>query len=188
MNTGMSDLTYPEAGATRDGRLPRGYHRLHHRMPVADTPEAFDRAREAVLTFAMHRGAGARIRAVPVSGAWSSGRRGEPEDIGPERAAPGVRLTVTLGPFTVPCQVVYVIDEPDRAGFGYGTLPGHQESGEEAFHVERDATGRVWLRVTAFSRPARWPTILAGPLAVAMQHGFARLLGRSLRRICTVSR
>ena len=168
MNTGMSDLTYPEAGATRDGRLPRGYHRLHHRMPVADTPEAFDRAREAVLTFAMHRGAGARIRTDA------------------ERAAPGVRLTVTLGPFTVPCQVVYVIDEPDRAGFGYGTLPGHQESGEEAFHVERDATGRVWLRVTAFSRPARWATVLAGPLAVAMQHGFARLLGRSLRRICSV--
>jgi uncharacterized protein (UPF0548 family) len=170
MNTGMSDLTYPDAGATRGGRLPRGYHHLHHRMPVADTPEAFDRAREAVLTFAMHRGAGARIRSEA------------------ERAAPGVRLTVKLGPFTVPCEVVYVIDEPDRAGFGYGTLPGHQESGEEAFLVERDATGRVWLRVTAFSRPARWSTILAGPLAVAGQHGFARLLGRSLRRICTVSR
>jgi uncharacterized protein (UPF0548 family) len=170
MNTGMSDLTYPDFGATRDGRLPRGYHHLHHRTPIADTPEAFDRAREAVLTFAMHRGAGARVKSSA------------------ERAAPGVRLTVTLGPFTVPCEVVYVIDEPDRAGFGYGTLPGHQESGEEAFLVERDATGRVWLRVTAFSRPVRWPTILAGPLAVAMQHGFARLLGRSLRRICTVSR
>jgi uncharacterized protein (UPF0548 family) len=188
MNTGMSDLTYPDAGATRGGRLPRGYHHLHHRMPVADTPEAFDRAREAVSTFAMHRGAGARVRTVPASGAWSSGRRGESANRGAERAAPGVRLTVTLGPFTVPCEVVYVIDEPDRAGFGYGTLPGHQESGEEAFLVERDATGRVWLRVTAFSRPARWPTILAGPLAVAMQHAFARLLGRSLRRICTVNR
>ena len=170
MNTGMSDLTYPHAGATRDARLPRGYHHLHHRMPVADTPDAFSRAREAVLAFAMHRAAGARVRTDA------------------DRATPGVRLTVTLGPFTVPCQVVYVIDEPDRAGFGYGTLPGHQESGEEAFLVERDATGRVWLRVTAFSRPARWPTILAGPLAVAMQHGFARLLGRSLRRLCTVSR
>jgi len=79
-----------------------------------------------------------------------------------------------------------VIDEPNRAGFGYGTLHGHQESGEEAFLVERDAQGRVWLRVTAFSRPVRWPAVLAGPIAVAAQHGFARLLGRSLRRICTV--
>ena len=165
----MEQFTYTEVGATLDGRLPRRYHHLHHRMRVADDPGTFTRAKDAVLTFAMHNRAGARIRTEA------------------DRAAPGVRLTVTLGPFTVPCEVVYVVDEPDRAGFGYGTLPGHQESGEEAFLVERDADG-VWLRVTAFSRPARWPTILAGPLAVAVQHGFARQLGRSLRRICTVKR
>jgi uncharacterized protein (UPF0548 family) len=164
----MSAFTYAEVGATRHSRLPAGYNRLHHRMPIADDPAQFARARDAVLTFAMHNHAGARIRTDA------------------ERAAPGVRLTVTMGPFTVPCEVVYVIDEPDRGGFGYGTLHGHQESGEESFLVERDAQGRVWLRVTAFSRPARWPTVLAGPLAVAMQHGFARLLGRTLRRICTV--
>ena len=165
----MNPFTYAEIGATRHSRLPAGYNRLHHRMPISDDPAMFTRARDAVLTFAMHNRAGARIRADA------------------ERAAPGVRLTVTMGPFTVPCQVVYVIDEPDRGGFGYGTLPGHQESGEEAFLVERDAEGRVWLRVIAFSRPARWPTVLAGPAAVAMQHGFARLLGRTLRRICTVN-
>jgi uncharacterized protein (UPF0548 family) len=163
----MSAFTYAEVGATREGRLPPGYHRLHHRTRIAADPAAFTRARDAVLTFAMHNRAGARIRADA------------------DRAAPGVRLTVTLWPFTVPCEVVYVVDEPDRAGFGYGTLPGHQERGEEAFLVERDADG-VWLRVIAFSRPARWPTLLAGPAAVAVQHGFARLLGRSLRRICTV--
>jgi uncharacterized protein (UPF0548 family) len=163
----MTELTYPEVGATRDRRLPARYNHVRHRALIGG-PEVFATAREAVLTFAMHRGAGARIRTRA------------------ERAGPGVRLTVTLGPFTVPCQVVYLIDEPDRAGFGYGTLPGHQESGEEAFLVERDADGRVWLRVTAFSRPVRWPTIVAGPIAVAAQHGFARLLGASLRRICTV--
>lgn len=36
-----------------------------------------------------------------------------------------------------PCQVVYVLDEPDRQGFAYGTLPGQPESGEEAFVIER---------------------------------------------------
>ena len=163
----MSELTYAEVGATRDRPLPARYNHLRHRAPIGG-PEVFGTAREAVLTFAMHRRAGVRVRTDA------------------ERAAPGVRLTVTLGPFTVPCAVVYVIDEPDRAGFGYGTLPGHQESGEEAFLVERDGRGQVWLRVTAFSRPIRWPTIVAGPIAVAAQHGFARLLGRSLRRICTV--
>jgi uncharacterized protein (UPF0548 family) len=163
----MSAFTYTELGATTGAHLPARYHHLHHRTLVGTGPDAFDRAREAVVTFAMHRGAGARI--------------GTDAD----RAAPGVRLTVTLGPFTVPCEVVYVLDEPDRGGFGYGTLPGHQESGEEAFHVERDAHG-VWLRVVTFSRPARWPALLAGPIAEATQHGFAHLLSQSLRRICSV--
>jgi uncharacterized protein (UPF0548 family) len=99
------------------------------------------------------------------------------------RAAPGVRLTVGLGPFTVPCEIVYVLDEPNRSGFGYGTLPGHFERGEEAFVVERDQQDRVWFRVTAFSRPARWPTLLAGPLTILVQRGYAWLLGRGLSRL-----
>jgi uncharacterized protein (UPF0548 family) len=97
-----------------------------------------------------------------------------------------VRLTVGLGPFTVPCQVVYAYEETDRAGFGYGTLPGHQERGEEAFVVERDDQDRVWFTVTAFSKPARWTSIVAGPVAVLAQRAFARHLGRTLVRICTV--
>ncbi|MCK9899131.1 DUF1990 domain-containing protein [Frankia sp. Cpl3] len=31
-------------------------------------------------------------------------------------------------------------------------MPDHPEVGEEAFVVERDAAGAVWLAVTAFSR------------------------------------
>ncbi len=94
-----------------------------------------------------------------------------------------MQVSVGLGPFTVPCEVVYVIDEPMRAGFGYGTLPGHQEKGEEAFLVERDLEDQVWFTVVAFSRPAKWPTIVAGPLAVLVQQAYARVLGRSLRRL-----
>lgn len=165
----MTDLTYAEVGATQHVRLPARYNHLRHRTLVGEGTEVFTRAAEAVRTFAMHRRAGAKIHTEA------------------ERAAPGVRLTVSLGPFTAPCEVVYVVDEPGRAGFGYGTLPGHQECGEEAFLVERDAEDRVWLRVTAFSRPVRWPVIVAGPIAVLAQHGFARLLGRTLKRICTVN-
>ena len=42
-----------------------------------------------------------------------------------------------LGPvfLVAPCRVIYKTDETDRFGFAYGTLPGHPESGEEAFHV-----------------------------------------------------
>ncbi len=164
----MTTFTYAEVGATRDRPLPPHYNRLRHRVLVGEGAEVFRRAAEAVLTFTMHRRAGTRI------------------GTDAERAAPGVRLTVGLGPFTVPCEVVYTYEEPDRAGFGYGTLPGHQESGEEAFVVERDEADRVWFTVVAFSRPARWPVIVAGPIAVLVQRAFARLLGRTLIRICTV--
>jgi len=166
----MTDFTYAEVGATRHEPLPAGYNHLRYRVRIGEGAEVFARAAQAVMTFGMHRATGARVRSTA------------------ERAAPGVRLTVTLGPFTVPCEVVYVVDEPARAGFGYGTLPGHQERGEEAFWVEQANDGTVWLTVKAFSRAARWPTILAGPLTVLVQRLYARLCGRALTRIATASR
>jgi uncharacterized protein (UPF0548 family) len=49
---------------------------------------------------------------------------------------------------------VYTVEEADRRGFAYGTLPGHPESGEEAFTVVLTGTGDVRIRIRAFSRPA----------------------------------
>jgi uncharacterized protein (UPF0548 family) len=66
--------------------------------------------------------------------------------------------------------VVYVVDEPDRRGFAYGTLPGHAESGEEAFMVRYDpATDQVLAEVTAFSRHATWWSTVAGPVTSLLQ-------------------
>jgi len=166
----MPEFTYAEVGATQHEPLPEHYNHLRYRVQIGHGEATLQRAGQAILTYAMHRGAGAKVRSDS------------------ERAKPGARLTVALGPFTVPCEVVYVLDEPNRIGFGYGTLPGHQERGEEAFWAERDVDDRVWLRVTAFSQPARWQSILGGPIAVLVQHGFARLLGRSLTRLSSASR
>jgi uncharacterized protein (UPF0548 family) len=166
----VTELTYAEVGATLRVPLPKGYDHLHYRTPVGSGPEAFVAAAQAVLTFQMHRAAGVKIHA----DAW--------------RADKGVRLTVGLGPFNVPCEVVYTVDEPRRAGFGYGTLPGHQESGEEAFLVERDDRDVVWFRMIAFSRPARWPVMLGGPLTLVFQRVYARRLGRALNRLVASSR
>ena len=165
----MTTFTYADVGATRRRPLPARYNHLRYRTLIGEGDRVFHTAGEAVLTFRMHRAIGARIRATA------------------DRAAPDVQVALTLGPFTVPNQVVYTYEEPNRIGFGYGTLPGHQERGEEAFLVEKDADGRVWFQVIAFSRPARWPTIVAGPIAVVAQHAFARLCGHALRRICTVN-
>jgi uncharacterized protein (UPF0548 family) len=74
-----------------------------------------------------------------------------------------VLVGVRLGPIWVlaPCRVVWAIQQPQRCGFAYGTLDGHPERGEEAFLVELDDAGTVWLAVTAFSRPAFASGLLA---------------------------
>ena len=164
----MTEFTYAEVGATRHEPLPPGYRHLHYRTELGR--EDFAAAAEAILTFRMHRATGARVRATA------------------GRAAPGVRLTVGLGPLTVPCEVVWATGDDTQAGFGYGTLPGHQARGEESFTVERDAQGRVWFAVTAFSVPARLPMRLGGPVARLAQQAYARLCGRALERLCARSR
>ena len=164
----VSELTYTPVGATRCGDLPPRFRHLHYRTFLGTGAELYRRAGEAVLTFRMHGATGARVR--------TSGPRAEP----------GVRLTVGAGPLRVPCEVVWTADDGDRTGFAYGTLPGHQASGEEAFLVEHDHRDRVWFTVTSYSRPARLLMRAGGPLAVVMQHAYARLCGRALKRLCTV--
>ena len=68
-----------------------------------------------------------------------------------------------------PVRVVYVVDEPARRGFAYGTLPGHPESGEEAFVVEISEGGSIVLTITAFSRPATRLARAAGVLGRRVQ-------------------
>ncbi|MCU7725600.1 DUF1990 domain-containing protein [Actinoplanes sp. KI2] len=165
----MSELTYTPVGATRTGSLPPGFRHLHYRMPLGSGTALYERAGEAVLGFRMHRATGARITA------------SAPE------ASPGVRLTLGLGPLHVPCEVVWSEKTEERTGFAYGTMPGHQAAGEEAFLVEHDARDRVWFTVVAYSRPARTLMRLGGPFAVAFQHTYARLCGRALRRLGTVN-
>jgi uncharacterized protein (UPF0548 family) len=81
------------------------------------------------------------------------------------------RLGLGVGPLRLwaPCRVVYVVDEPGRRGFAYGTLPGHPERGEESFVVSIDADDVVEFTVTAFSRPARWFARLGGPVTKLAQ-------------------
>lgn len=66
---------------------------------------------------------------------------------------------VNAGPFApvgvlAPCRVVEVVEEPDRRGFVYGTLPGHPLTGEEQFTVELAEDHRARFRIRSFSRPA----------------------------------
>jgi uncharacterized protein (UPF0548 family) len=168
----MDELTYEEVGATRHGPLPAGYRQLAYRTRLGHG--VLPVAREALLGWRMHEAAGVRVRASA------------------PRVAPGVTMTsaLGLGPLRLlaPCRVVWVVEEEDRAGFGYGTLPGHPVRGEEAFVVSRAGDGEVWLTITAFSVPARWYVRAAGPVAAWLQRVFAYRCGRGLRRLCRDAR
>ncbi|MGW4632776.1 DUF1990 family protein [Nocardia sp. NPDC004415] len=161
-------LTYPDVGATRT-TLPAGYHRFRHRRPIGHGRTLFERAAAHILDFGMQKGVGI------FRGAETS------------TAEQGTDLTVFLGigpiGIVAPCRVVYVLDEPDRRGFAYGTLPGHPEIGEELFAVEYDPTDdTVYGLVTAFSRPGAWYVRLGGPVVRLIQRWFA---GRYLRTLPT---
>jgi uncharacterized protein (UPF0548 family) len=61
------------------------------------------------------------------------------------------------------------VDEPNRYGFAYGTLPAHPEEGEERFLVTRDSDDVVNFEVVAFSRAHDRITKLGGPIPRALQ-------------------
>jgi uncharacterized protein (UPF0548 family) len=144
-------LTYAEVGATA-GPLPAGYHHVKKSAVIGQGRRRFEEAAEAGMRWGMLRGAGLKVEATA------------------EVAAVGSEVIVRLGPVGAPCRVVYVVDEPDRRGFAYGTLPGHAESGEELFVVRYDpATDEVYAEVKAFSRHATWWSRLAGPVTSLLQ-------------------
>lgn len=144
-------LTYPEVGATAT-TMPGGYHHLRKSARIGRGRDRFEQAAADGMRWGMLRGAGLRVDATaPV-------------------AAVGVEVLVHLGPVTAPCRVVYVVDEPHRRGFAYGTLPGHAESGEELFVVRYDpVTTEVFAEVAAFSRHATWWSRLGAPVTSLAQ-------------------
>ena len=93
-----------------------------------------------------------------------------------------MRLVIPVGPLGVPApaEVVYVVDEPRRRGFAYGTLPGHPESGEEAFIIERRDDDSVWLVISAFSRPSSWFWWAGYPVLRVVQEIYTRRYLRAL--------
>ncbi|MGK2881810.1 MAG: DUF1990 family protein [Mycobacterium sp.] len=163
----LSDLsglsfTYPDVGGTA-GELPAGYHHARTFGVIGSGRVRFEEAGAAGMAWGMLRGAGMRIESTYAT------------------AEVGAEVIVTIGPLRNPCRVVYVLDEPDRRGFAYGTLPGHGVAGEELFSVRFDpVTEAVYAEVVAFSRPAVWWSHLGGPVTPLLQGVIARRYLRAL--------
>ncbi|WP_434318167.1 DUF1990 family protein [Leifsonia sp. P73] len=81
-----------------------------------------------------------------------------------------------------PVEVVAVVEEDDRVGFAYRTLPGHPVDGEEAFVVHRDTGGDIVLTVRSLTRPApQQPWRILHPLLRVAQVVARRRYLRALR-------
>jgi uncharacterized protein (UPF0548 family) len=153
------DLTYRQVGATRSD-LPAGY--VHDRESADLGPfdsATFDRAVTALMSWQVQAGAGLTVF---------------PRDrvqVG-DTFALVVRLPAGIYVLAAG-RVVYVLDEPDRRGFGYGTLPGHPEQGEEAFALVRRGD-RMYFEITAFSRPRHPLARFAKPVSRLLQRQSTR--------------
>jgi uncharacterized protein (UPF0548 family) len=142
-------LTYPDVGISLSGQdFPTW------RRHLGDGPEAFDHASDALRNWAPQRSIGARVH-----------------PMGTRLVEGATRLIVLrVGPVDVvaPVRVVAIVDEPDRFGYAYGTLPGHPERGEESFIVERSAAGVV-ATITVDARPGSLAARLARPVVELLQ-------------------
>ncbi len=143
-------FTYAETGRTRDGDLPAGYRHVRREATVGHGEAVFAAVREGMRHWQIHHLAGLRVR-------------------GAAEPAVGAGFSAALGPLWVPCEVVWLRDEPGAYGYGFGTVPGHPERGEEAFEVTLAGDGRVGFAIRAFSRPASWYARLGGPIATLLQ-------------------
>ena len=139
-------LTYSDVGATA-AEMPAGYHHVRASRRIGSGRARFEQAAAAVMRYGMLRGAGLRV------------------DASTEVARVGADVLGRLGPFLAPCRVVYVIDDPNRRGFAYGSLPGHAVRGEELFAVRYEPSDQgVYAEVAAFSQPATWWSRLGTPV------------------------
>jgi uncharacterized protein (UPF0548 family) len=151
----IADFTYGEVGSTRDDTLPTGYGNLRRSLTIGVGTERFEQAAQILLGWDMHRRAGVHVRA-------SS-----------DQVAQGTVAVLRLGVgrlgVNAPIRVAHLVEEPSRKGFAYGTLPGHPESGEEAFVVELQESGAVTFTITAFSRPSALLARAGGPISRGIQ-------------------
>jgi uncharacterized protein (UPF0548 family) len=154
-NLDTRELTYRAVGATRDGTLVARYRNDRYRIVLGSGDVVFERAVAALKRWTPQRGAGLSVF---------------PPDAPVAEGTISV-LVQRMWPVyvVVPCRVVYVVDEADRFGFGYGTLPGHPEAGEEGFLVERDSDGVVVFRIVVFSRPATLFMLAGAPVVRHIQ-------------------
>ncbi len=177
-------VTYAAIGATQGEEFlrypPKGYRAMERKVRIGHGEDRWRHAWTETLSWGIKTRSGFRVERIespaevventytPVTFDETTGEPVQPAviandevvyaDTGVELVRAGDSAVLLLGwralRFREPVRVVAVIDEPNRRGFAYGTLPGHPLSGEELFVVERRDDDSVWLTIRSLSRPA----------------------------------
>lgn len=164
-------FSYESVGDSLFESCPAGFKWDHEQVKLGSGAARFERACEAIREWQM-------MPASMTTVYWPV----EP------RVGSEVIVGFNFGPIRTlnPCRVVYVVDDVvagvRRFGFGYGTLPGHAESGEERFMVTHDLESDVVrYDLCSFSRPKHFLARLARPLARFLQAKFRRLSAEQMQ-------
>jgi uncharacterized protein (UPF0548 family) len=153
------EFTYREVGATNT-TPPAGFTVDHNRIQLGSGEETYKRAVALIKN-------------------WRQFELGW-VTIVPRRVTVEVGATVAIkarafGTWSLSAsRVVYMIEEPRRFGFAYGTLPDHVECGEERFLIEWLPDDSVWYDILAFSKPRHPLVRMSAPLARRLQKRFTR--------------
>jgi len=160
-------FTYPEVGATRT-QPPAGYQVHRECFALGSGPGAFGRARQAIREWRMFEVGWLEL-------CWPDGPIA--------RGGTVAVLAHHLGLWSLHVvRIVYVVDEPRKFGFAYGTLAEHAESGEEWFGVELRDDDSVWYEVLAFSRERHILAKIGYPFTRSLQRKFRGDSGMAMQR------
>ncbi|QAY74145.1 DUF1990 domain-containing protein [Agromyces protaetiae] len=199
-------VTYGAIGATLDADFlrypPKGFRPAEDTVKLGSGRDRFERAAESLMTWGVQRGAGFEVADVSTgTGAQYTGisygadglplaeqpsSRTEQRYSADGEAYLAAGMTATLvergrfGKRSLPVLVVYVVDEPQRVGFAYGTAGEGAEHGEESFILEHRDDDSVWLTIRSVLEPAQG---FARVLAPLVRHRRRALTQRELRAL-----
>jgi uncharacterized protein (UPF0548 family) len=179
------ELTYRPVGLTRRDDMAPGFRPLRESVAVGHGREVYERTVNALFRWDVHRGAGLHVVATS-----------ERANIGTRvRSTLGLRLQGRMLPLVkAPCEVVWAGTEtaplPDgtlSTGFGYGTLTGHPEQGEEAFIVRMAPDGEVTFHLRAYSRGSTPLLRVLDPVVIPIQERVSQRYLRAAAKLGGIS-
>lgn len=200
-------LSYAAVGASQAPDLlyypPAGFRPTEDRIRLGSGIERFEAAAATLMSWGVQRGSGIEVTNVelpsptdtdytgliydetgqPIAPLHDESEQAYTAD-GAARVSAGMSADLVIHvlgmKIVAPVRVVLVIEEPNRAGFAYGTLPGHPQQGEESFIVVHEDDDSVWFTVRAISRASTWWFRLVTPVFRLRQRAMTRSYLRAL--------